>query len=758
MIHNLSRKLFGIAIFSGIAIYALFAFNLHLGLDLRGGARIVYSFDFDSALESNQIDQSEYANKSELVSQMADIFRERLDGSGLADIPIYPQGEAQLVIELPDRSEDEVSEIKNTISNQGLLDFRIIASISDDLALDAEKKKFSDWATANPEAEVAEFNKLSEADGGPRPEIRWFAPSSKGDASTTLASQTTSGAIPLLMLDAVYPDLAGGDASWEFGGDDLNYVGGSLDNKGMPAVAFEFSEYRKSAFGDFTEQYKNRLMAIVLNDTVYSAPNINDRLDGAGIIEGGSQGFSIEEVRELTTVLRSGSLLVLPELESESFVGSSLGADAIATGTQSALLGGAIVLIFMLLYYRMNGIVACLSLAFNGFLLLGAIYFSQATLTLPGLAGLVLTIGMAVDANILIFERIREEWERGREVPQAYKNGYERAFWTIIDANVTTLIAGFILYQFGTGPVQGFAATLCLGILTTLFSTLVFSKVVMNAIVFGNRPPQKISMVAALAGKKIINFGKGNKVAAVISLVLISGGILLYSQQANKMLGIDFAGGSTARVHLAEEVSIAEMRSRLDGFQVTVIKADSESTSGADTSADFQVKRKLSAEDRAAGIESSKVEGGKDLAQEMVEELETALTGLLILDQNGNVDLDTSFPQKSTVGARVSGEIQSSAVRAILLALVLIVVYMNFRFREYRFGLAAVAALFHDVLITLGVLALVSKLGLVHVEINLEIIAAFLTIIGYSLNDTIVVFDRIRENIPRRKESFTEII
>ncbi len=759
MISNLSRKLFGIAFFTGLAIYALFTFSLHLGLDLRGGARIVYSFDFDSALEANQISESEYANKSQMVGQMADIFRERLDGSGLADIPIYPQGESQLVIELPDRSETEVAQIKTTIANQGLLDFRVIAELSDDLGLADEKKKFTDWVANNPDGTPSDFNKLSVKDGGPRPEINWYLPSEKGDAATNLSVAMTSGAFPLLMLDPIRSDLATNEAtSWEFGGDDLNYVGGTLDNKGMPAVAFEFSEYRKSAFGDFTEQYKGRKMAIVLNSKVYSAPNINDRLDGAGIIEGGSSGFDINEVRELTTVLRTGSLKVLPELESESFVGSSLGADAIKTGTRSAMFGGILVLLFMLIYYRMNGIVACLALGFNGFLLIGAIYFSQATLTLPGLAGLVLTIGMAVDANILIFERIREEWERGREVPQAYKNGYDRAFWTIIDANVTTLIAGFILYQFGTGPVQGFAATLCLGILTTLFSTLVFSKVVMHMIVFSKNPPVKVSMMAALAGKKIINFSKAHKAAAVTSLILIAAGLFTYSQEADDMLGIDFAGGSTARVHLAKEVTISEMRDRLKGFQVTVVKSDAASTSGADTSTDFQVKRKLSAEDRAAGIATTKVQGGKDLAQEMVAELESSLAGLLILNDSGTVDLDASFPQKSTVGARVSGEIQGAAVRAILLALVLIVVYMNFRFHEYRFGLAAVAALFHDVLITLGVLAFVSKMGWVHVEINLEIIAAFLTIIGYSLNDTIVVFDRIRENLPRRKESFSEII
>ena len=785
MVKNLSRKLLGIALFSVLSVWALLTFNLHLGLDLSGGARIVYSFDFAGALRSGHIDQNDYANRDETLQQIADVFRLRLDATGMADIPIYPQGDNALVIELPDRTEAEVEDIKRVISNQGLLDFRIIAGVSDQVSLDTETLKWQTWKTANPEGTPTLFNDVAENEGGPRPEIRWFfaddGPDS--DATVSLAQYIVEGAIPLLMLDAVRPEYVGED-SWEFSGADIKYAGARLGELGFPVVSFELYGHRKQEFTEFTGAYKSRPMAIVLNNKVFSAPNINEALPGGGQISGGTGGFSQKQVGELVTVLRTGSLPILPQLESESYVGSTLGEDAISTGTKSAMIGGILVLIFMLLFYRMNGVVACAALLFNAFILIGALYFTQATLTLPGLAGLVLTIGMAVDANILIFERVREEWSRGREIPQAYKNGYERAFWTIIDANVTTLIAGVILWKFGTGPVQGFAATLCLGILTTLFSTLVFSKVLMSAIVFGKNPPQKVSMGQILSGKQRINFLAKRKIAGVISVVLIAGGLFVYSSNADEMLGIDFAGGSTARVELNQAVTIAEMRDTLPGFAITIIKSDLEAA-GADSSDTFQVKRKLTPEQRAEaqqdrsdlnledleaaneGLSDEELAAQerealakKDLASQMIEELATNLEakGWLAKLEDGSIDLDNSFPEKSTVGARVSGEIQSAAVRAIMLSLILIVIYMTFRFREYRYGFAAVAALFHDVLITLGALAVASATGLVHVEINLEIIAAFLTIIGYSLNDTIVVFDRIRENLPRRKEGFAEVI
>ncbi|MDA0666521.1 MAG: protein translocase subunit SecD [Planctomycetota bacterium] len=760
MVHNLSRKLLGIAVVSLLSIWAIFSFDLHLGLDLRGGTRLVYSLDFDGAVERGEITEAERQQSQTLLDETVTIFAKRVDPTGVKDIPIYSQGEDSLIIELPDYTEEQVEEVKRLVGSQGLLQFRIIAENSDGLPLAAESQKWRDWKAANPEGTPLDFNRIAENEGGPRPEIRWFAPdSSEGsDAVTSLGQHIVDGAIPLLMLDQVRPELAGSDTSWEFSGGGLSYAGATTGNTGFPVVAFEFVKFRKKAFSDFTAEYKGRAMAIVLNNMVFSAPNINDRLPGGGIIEGGQGGFDMEQVSELVTVLKTGSLKIVPQIESETFVGSNLGHDAITTGAQSAAFGGILVLLFMLVYYRMNGVVACLSLGFNAFMLMGMIYFTQATMTLPGLAGLVLTIGMAVDANILIFERVREEWKRGRELPQAYKNGYDRAFLTIVDANVTTLIAGLVLYNVGTGPVQGFAATLCLGLLTTMFSALVFSKVIMNMIIFGKNPPQKVSMMKAFAEEKEFNFLGARKIAGIISIVLIMGGLFAYSSNYDKMLGIDFAGGATARVELAKKADITQVRGLLEGYEITEITGKNNSE---DTQASFLVKRKLTPEQRAALASSDKaVSGGidRDFAGVMVGELAVSLDSLLFHAEDGSVDLGKSFPEKSTVGARVSGEIKGAAFRAIMLSLLLIVVYMTFRFREYRYGFAAVAALFHDVLITLGALAVASATGLVHIEINLEIIAAFLTIIGYSLNDTIVVFDRIRENLPRRKEGFAEII
>lgn len=760
MVQNLSRKLLGIAVVSLLSIWAIFSFDLHLGLDLRGGTRLVYSLDFDGAVERGEITEAERQQSQTLLDETVTIFAKRVDPTGVKDIPIYSQGEDSLIIELPDYTEEQVGEVKRLVSSQGLLQFRIVAENADGLPLAAEGQKWRDWKAANPEGIPLDFNRIAENEGGPRPEIRWFAPdSSEGsDAASSLSSHVVDGAIPLLMLDQVRPELAGLDTSWEFSGTDLAYAGATTGNTGFPVVAFEFVKFRKKAFSDFTAEYKGRAMAIVLNNMVFSAPNINDRLPGGGVIEGGQGGFDMVQVGELVTVLKTGSLKIVPQIESETFVGSNLGHDAITTGARSAAFGGLLVLLFMLVYYRMNGFVACLSLGFNAFMLMGMIYFTQATMTLPGLAGLVLTIGMAVDANILIFERVREEWKRGRELPQAYKNGYDRAFLTIVDANVTTLIAGLVLYNVGTGPVQGFAATLCLGLLTTMFSALVFSKVIMNMIVFGKNPPKKVSMMKAFAAEKHFNFLGARKIAAVASIVLIVGGLFAYSSNYDKMLGIDFAGGATTRVELAKTADITQMRGLLTGYEITEITGKSNSE---DTQASFLIKRKLTPEQRAALASADRsVSDGidRDFAGVMVSELAVSLDSLLFHAEDGSVNLGKSFPEKSTVGARVSGEIKGAAFRAIMLSLLLIVVYMTFRFREYRYGFAAVVALFHDVLITLGALAVASATGLVHIEINLEIIAAFLTIIGYSLNDTIVVFDRIRENLPRRKEGFAEII
>ncbi|MCH2113027.1 MAG: protein translocase subunit SecD, partial [Planctomycetes bacterium] len=684
MVENLSRKFIGIGLLVALTLWSLSTFAVNLGLDLQGGARIVYRLDFDKAVAEGQI--SELEDRNQVLQDTIQIFLKRLDGSGMKEVPIYPQGEDSVVIEMPGQDAEAIDGIKRTIVNQGALQFRIVAEASDDLDLGVETDKYRAWRTANPTLDVRAFNRVAEAEGGPRAGLLWVALSEKAASEGGNSAAADLDAAVLRDEDVIRGTDPGTSLSWGFTGSGLDYVGPGMDEAGFPAVRFEFVEHRKAAFADFTQEFRSRRMAIVLNNELTQAPVINSRLPGGGIITGGMSGFSSEEMRELITVLRTGSLKIQPTLESESFVGPTLGADSINIGMNSALAGGIAVLLFMLLYYRMNGIVACLALLFNGFILFGALSFTQATLTLPGLAGLVLTIGMAVDANILIFERVREERKRGREVAQAYKNGYERAFTTIIDANLTTLITSLILFNVGTGPVRGFAATLSLGVLTSMFSALVFSKVMMHGLVFGAKKRIKeVSMTASLAGNSAIRFIAKRKPAAVLSFLMIGGGLFIYAQQATHMMGIDFTGGSVARVQLEKPVSIGAMRDRLDGYAVTRFDTG-ESGLAADESSAFLVKIKA-----ASGQESG------DGSQTFIEsDLRERLDGLL-----ASTD---PFPEINTVGQRVSGEIQDAAIQAILLSLMAIVIYMNFRFKEYRFGIAAVIAVFHDVLVTIGAL------------------------------------------------------
>jgi SecD/SecF fusion protein len=745
MVPNLPRKLFGIVLVSILSIWSMVAFNIHLGLDLSGGSRIVYKVDFEDAIEKQQIGQNE--DRRLVLQQIASVFQRRLDGSGMADIPIYPQGDDQIVVELPDRTKEEVEQIKSIIVNQGSLQFRIVLNASDDLGYAAELEKYSTWRTANPDAAPTDFNRVDEANGGPRSGVLWYGMSENAPPQT---APNGLDAVPVRNEGAIRNTSPDDPDSWDFTGAGIEAVFPSADRAARPAVGYKMKSSRGTAYADFTEEFKGRAMAIILSGEVYSAPEIEGRIPGQGIITGGLGGFSVEEVTEFITVLRTGSLPIVPVLDSESFVGPSLGADSIDKGRMSAIVGLAAVFVFMLAYYWANGLVAALALAFNAFILIGALYFTQATLTLPGMAGLVLTIGMAVDANILIFERVREERKRGREVMQSYKNGYENAFSTIVDANLTTLITGIILFKVGTGPVAGFAATLSLGILASMFSALVFSKVVMHYLVFVKRAITEVKMAPALWADKHIRFTSKRKIAGVFSALVIVGGLVVLTSEFDHMKGIDIAGGSVARIELQEAKPIEDIRAMLTAsegdYQVVMVRT--EAGEAADVSRQFMVERTLTPAERASYLDGTTA--GQDLQASFQAELLKVFGDTL--------SQESPFQEISTVSPRVSGEMQQKASLAMLLSLLSIIVYMNFRFKEYRYGIAAVIAVFHDVLVTLGIMALFSKLGLVQVEINLEMVAAFLTIIGYSLNDTIVVFDRIRENLPRQKGSYAEII
>jgi SecD/SecF fusion protein len=741
MVPYLSRKILGIVLLTVLSVWSLFQFSLNLGQDLQGGARIVFRLP----VAEDELAPGE--SISMVVADTVAVFQERLDGTGLKEVRIYPEGEDGIVIEIPGDNVAETDRVIDTVINQGRLEFQIVAETTDaEYNLNAEVEKFRTWRAANPDAAVDAFNAVAEADQGPHPYLRW-AQLSENAANAGTGPAADLLAVPLRDQQTIQEGgQAGTDDSWHFTGDKLESAQMyTHPQTGKLVVLFEFLQPYKYPFELFTETYEDRQMAICLNGLVDSAPNINSPLPGSGFIEGGGiTGFSREEAEELTLVLKTGSLRVAPELESKLEVGADVGEVSIQVGEWSALIGGLMVLVFMVGYYRLNGVVASASLIFNGFILFGALSFFQATLTLPGLAGLVLTIGMAVDANILIFERVREERKRGREVPQAYKNGFERAFTTIVDANLTTLITSLILLKVGTGPVKGFAATLSLGVLTSMFSALVFSKVIFHFLLFskGGSKIKEIGMTKALAENANFAFLAKRKIAAAGSIILILAGMSFVVVEGKGMLGIDFLGGSVVQAKMAGVTHVSDVRSQLpDDYVVTKVAVDGEEA-GDGESSQFLIKVKT----QAAAEGASNVVG-----QSWVEtDLAQRLGGLL--------DGEEPFLEINTIGQRVSGQIQQSAIQAILLSLIAIVIYMNFRFKEFRYGIAAVVALFHDVMFTLGAFSVCHYLGLVSVDVNLEIIAAFLTIIGYSLNDTIVVFDRIRENLPRRSGSFMEVI
>lgn len=281
------------------------------------GTLLVYSFNYEQAAQAGLIDPAELKNKKELLQQLAEVVRKRVDTTGEAKVQVLPQGDHKLQLMVPGKDEDRLAQIKGLMQNPGLLEFAIVASEEDGIDLAAERAKFESWLEANPAKNPPEFNHVAASAGGPLAEIRWI-PIREEEQSSGLVYGAVRDSVPLLVQDRLRTERAGTAAAWDFHGQDLQYVGPTVDELGQPAVAFEFQEDRKAAFSDFTEAYINRAMAIVINQQVYSAPNINSRLPGGGIIMGGTEGFSLAERDELIAVLRSGHLRVLPELLSET--------------------------------------------------------------------------------------------------------------------------------------------------------------------------------------------------------------------------------------------------------------------------------------------------------------------------------------------------------------------------------------------------------------------------------------------------------
>jgi SecD/SecF fusion protein len=499
-------------------------------------------------------------------------------------------------------------------------------------------------------------------------------------------------------------------------GENLVDAQASFDQRtNEPVVNFRFDTKGATRFGQVTQQNVGRRFAIILDGEVISAPVIREPiLGGSGQISG---NFTVQSANDLAVLLRAGALPATLTIIEERTVGPGLGQDSINAGKIAAVIGSIFVVVFMVAAYGFLGLIANVALIANIAMIVALLSVLGATLTLPGIAGIVLTVGMAVDSNVLIYERIREERFAGRSVVQSIDAGFSKALATIVDANVTTLIAAVILFYLGSGPVRGFAVTLAIGIVTTVFTAFTFTRWMLAEWVRRRRPkelaktPLKLipddTSIPFMWLRRMTFTGSG--ALSILALVLFA--------TVNMNYGIDFKGGSLIEVKTKTDqaANLGDIRSKLSALNL----------------GDVQVQEFGNPSDVLIRVESQG--GGENAEQTVITKVRSALE-----DQY-------DFRRVEVVGPTVSGELARAGTIAVLAALVAILIYIWLRF-EWQFAVGAIMATVHDVVMTIGFFVISG------VEFNLSSIAAILTIVGYSLNDTVVVYDRVRENMRRYKK------
>ena len=508
-----------------------------------------------------------------------------------------------------------------------------------------------------------------------------------------------------------------------------------LDQSARPSISMQMNSNGAKNWRRLTSTNIGRRVAIVLDNYVYSAPFVQNEIpNGNSQITG---EFTIEEAQDLANILKAGTLPAPTTIVEDVVIGPTLGKVAQSQGFQSIMAGLIIVLMFMIFYYSGGGVIANLALFFNIFFILGILAQLSASLTLPGIAGIVLTIGMSIDANVLIFERIKEELRNGANLKQAISNGYDKAFTSIIDANFTTLLVGLILYNLGQGPVKGFAITLIIGIICSFFSAVYITRVIVERLSRnGDKSPLRFSFPFSrnlLTSLKIDFLGR-RKMAYYFSVGFISIGIISLIVKG-LTLGVDFKGGRSYVVTFSDVQVPSGIESGLQqSFNNEGVEVK---TFGADNILKITTSYLINDDSDNADL---------NVKNQLVDGLEN-ITGLSFIEDDTMLDKDNfTISSSSKVGATIADDIQNSSLSSGLLALIAIFVYILVRFRKWQFSTGAVFALFHDTLFVISAFAIANLFG-VSYEIDQVFIAALLTIIGYSINDTVVVFDRIRENL-----------
>ncbi len=895
MLENASRQFLLVLVAIIVGTACIFTIKPTLGPDLKGGTQLLYNVPKDVI---DAMVAKEGASAADIMKQTITVMRERIDPNGTLDPLITQSGDTGILIELAYfENPQELKSVLARIGNLGRLEMRMVAyedyvEENTSFKLQAERQRLEQWLQqpANKaliEKDPKNIRRFNEGTVGPiaKTRLSWYPrevrsnPKNRDLWDTSYTSQGlfpaqtvkfwddaqfNSGAIPEAVKALPAKDqrliefVAINMFEQSFSGEDLDPSGVGLGSgsNGGPGVSYRMLGSLTAEYANWSERHKGKASAIILNGYVKSAPTFRSKITRNGIIEG---DFTVPEVEELVKVLRTGSLRIEPEKLSQVTIGASLGDAAIERGLWSILAGGVLVFLFMLAFYKLAGTIACVSLLLNVFLLYAGMLFMQATVTLPGLGGIVLTLGMAVDANVLIYERIREELNKGKEMLQAVRAGFERAMSAILDSNITTFLVGLVLFNVGVGPVRGFAVTLMIGIVTTVFTQFFVSRLLFHWAITNNKlegwKPNTLFENRSLDFVSKIKF-----CTALSAIVIIAGVGYSTTVPAEKMLSIDFTGGANLRMVCNQDLPVQTIRDALAKDSEFAVEYPTTAVSPVNATGDagnqFNVRLKLNSKQRAAidkgraewrdqrkKAELEKLDPPAPFSPEYLGELERIFADKLVkpafsdaaltahelqpdslqyaqinvhfekavdvaklrqllaagLNQNETTPLGGSksedeleatsakdfrvewvtqattkkwqltevvskvledlmddsqkvivlsdpFPEAQEIQGRLVNDLRNAAIGALILAWVLIVFYLRVRFNEYKYGLAAVVALIHDVMVTLVVVIMFNNMGWVSAEIGLAMIACFLTIIGYSVNDTIVVFDRIREN------------
>lgn len=635
--------------------------NLRLGLDLKGGVGFTLKID-----EAAQSELSSWEQEQQLQDAIS-IMARRLDGLGVAEPLIRPRGSDAIEIQIAGLSTKDNPEVIDSLKKPAKLEFRAVhPSVSPNVT------NFNQ----PPVGYELLAEEIEDSGTGEIYERNYFVkriPEATGEiVQDAFVSQTQNGGFQ---------------------------------------INLEMTSDGADVFRQVTERLLNKPLAIVLDGKLYSAPNVNGVLSKNAQITG---SFSQREAIDLANVLNN-PLSVELRVDEVYEVGPSLAAGSRESSVSAAQWGALLVVVFMLVYYFIGGVVAVLSALVNIAIVLGVLASLGATLTLPGVAALVLTLGMGVDANILIFERIREELKAGKQIKHALAGAFEKVTSTIVDANVTTLITASILIWLGTGPVKGFGITLAIGICASIFCALLVTRFLLDFLVH-RLGCEKVLGLDVFTHKKL-DFFRWRQPAFIISWLIVLTGVVSVALHHDAIMGIDFTGGDEITVSFDQRIGI-------DGINAAAAEANFSQVN--------PVYQSLIGEDR----EVLKIQTPYDQSRAVLGALQAAFP-----EANLNEDGVTQ------IGAAVSSSIQKNALFSVLAALVGILLYVAIRF-EVGYGVGAVVATIHDVLMTVGIFVLFGQLGwFVSGQFTAPMLAAILMIVGYSINDTIVVFDRIREEL-----------